>query len=522
MNKKVFPLLFVSILLTSCRGNDVLQYVSYSYDKQEITFPDLDESNYYRKKDFTPIVTKQGDFINMREFLVHSKDNRTHKLMKTTGVRKMLVLPIRFTDSPNDISIEDKTIYIKNAFFGDSSVTKLESVASFYDKSSYGKLKIKGEVAPWFNLNISSREWNKKGSNQTEASRRITLEVLSNYIDNGGDINQYDSDLDGYIDSLFVIYDYPYSNSGNNKSSSDELFWAYVDFIKENEAGLNNAAPYANAYGWASLYFALENSVKSNASTFIHETGHILGLQDYYNTGSRNLGYHYQPLGFFDLMDSNQGDHSVLSKYLLNWTTPKVLKKDQLGDITLTDFSSTGDYLLIPLNEKYNDNPYAEYLLLEYFSPTGLNTPNGLVYQDEDKTGETVNFSFPDVHGLKVFHVDARLAYFEKKVVGTATTIKAFVGEEEGIDVSNTIISFAYTNEIKDNDIYKHNVFYHLLEKSGENTFKDGHLASDDTLWGYGDTFGINTFTVLAEKAGVSFKINALNRNSVTINFAKF
>ena len=524
MKKRYLTLLSILPIAISCQSNSPLVFIPYEFDYPEMNLNiDKEEELYYQKADFTPINAKKGDEVisykYMKEFLLNNRDNRTHKLMDTKGEMNMLVLPIRFTDSPNDIDIKDKTTYIQNIFFGNSEVTKLESVSSFYHKSSYGNLKIKGEVASWFTLDIPSYNWSSKATNQIEASRKMTLEAIDNYVKNGEDLARFDHNQDGYIDSIYVVYDFPYSKN-TSKTSNDELFWAYVDFIKENESSYEI---HPNAYGWSSLYFALNGSQKVDASTFIHETGHMLGLQDYYNTGSRNLGYHYQPLGFFDLMDSNQGDHSVFSKYLFNWSSPKVLKENVEGSITLSIFSNTGDYLLIPF-KGYKDNPYAEYLLLEYFAPEKLNTPNGLKYQDVDKYGDTVIFEYPSVHGLKIYHVDARLGYFKKSVIGSANEFICLVGEEEGHEdeLKEAFVDFHYTNEIKDNEINRRNVLYHLLESSGVNSFANGKLASNATLWGYGDTFGINTYTELAEKAGYSFAVTALTSKDITISFTPY
>lgn len=529
--KKNWLLFLVVPMVVSCQNGGPLEFVPYSFIVDPaITNVDSDTELYYQQKDFTPIQTAKGEYTYMKEFLKDNRDNRTHALMNSTGDNKMLVLPIRFADSPNDISLEDKTILLQNAFFGDSSVTKLESVSSFYNKSSYGQLRLSGDVAPWYTVGskkveggIPERSWTSYSTNQIIATRMIALEALDNYRQSGVDLNKYDNNNDGYIDSLYVVYDFPYSTVTKDKKPDDEFRWAYVDFIKENETSLNTEVPYANAYGWSSLYFAIENGRKVDSSTYIHETGHMLGLQDYYNTGNKDTN-HFQPLGFFDLMDSNQGDHTVLSKYLLNWMSPKILKHDVEGSVTLNIFSNTGDCLLIPLDDKDIHNPYGEYLMLEYFAPEKLNTPNSLKYQDVDKYGKTVIFEFPTVHGLKVYHIDARLGYYKRETIGIANERICFVGEEDKatLPLDNALIDFYYSNEIKDNEVNKRNVLYHLLESSGSNSFRDGNFASNKTLWGYGDTFGIDTFKDLAKRAKVTFIVTSLMRDNVTITFSRY
>ena len=225
-------------------------------------------------------------------------------------------------------------------------------------------------------------------------------------------------------------------------------------------------------------------------------------------------------------MDSNQGDHTVFSKYLLNLSSPKVIKPGVTGKITLRDFSSSGDYLLMPLDGKYDNNPFSEYLLLEYFTPTGLNKPNGVKYQERDIGGNPVTFEFPSAYGLKVYHVDARLAYYEKKPIPTKTRLcyiddpKAEqIVNEKGL--ANILVNFATDNSILDSEVGKVNPLYHLLEASGNNTFKDGKLATNATLFKYGDTFGINTFQELSARAGFTFKVVETGTKKVDIEFTE-
>lgn len=520
MKNKGLLLLFILPLTVSCSRNTILEYVPFTSYLNPIDLNiEEDTDLYYRHKDVTPIKTLKGEYKDFKEFLYNSLDNRTHVHMQNKGENKMLVIPIAFTDSGDEKTLNQHYIYIQNAFFGDTSVNKSESVTAFYNKSSYGNLKITGEVAPWYKLDIASSDWKKKGSSNTDASRRITLEAVKYLVENNLiNINDYDANEDGYIDSVYAIYDYPYSSS----NSDSEFFWAYTDFIKDKEYGLNNNPPYVNAYCWSSSYFAITDSKKSDASTYIHETGHLLGLEDYYNTGNRKQGYHFQPTGFFDLMDSNQGDHTVFSKYLLNWSSPKVIKKGINGKITLRDFSSSGDYLLLPLDDKYQNNPFGEYLLLEYFTPQGLNTPNGVRYQETDINGNLITFEFPNFYGLKVYHVDARLAYYEKKTIPTRTRI-CYIDDPKAEELTKDkeiLVNFATNNSIADKDVGKVNPLYHLLEASGENTFKDGKLATKGTLFKYGDTFGIDTFQELAKRCGYTFKVTNIGTKKATIIFS--
>ena len=72
------------------------------------------------------------------------------------GEPNLLVIPVNFNDyTCNDIDggCSKARQDIEKAFFAKSEYTDWESVSSYYYKSSYGQLSIKGKVSDWFNLN---------------------------------------------------------------------------------------------------------------------------------------------------------------------------------------------------------------------------------------------------------------------------------------------------------------------------------------------------------------------------------
>ena len=85
--------------------------------------------------------------------------------------QKMLVVPVYFTDSSvaNDSSLrETKRKLINNAFFADETGSTYQSVASYYNRSSYGHLRLSGEVTPWISLEESSNDALNQGKNKPE------------------------------------------------------------------------------------------------------------------------------------------------------------------------------------------------------------------------------------------------------------------------------------------------------------------------------------------------------------------
>jgi hypothetical protein len=157
-------------------------------------------------------------------------------------------------------------------------------------------------------------------------------------------------------------------------------------------------------YAWASYDFMYEGygSSEVDGHTYIHETGHVLGLDDYYSYTEGDWG----AAGGLDMMDYNVLDHNAYSKFFLGWSDPFVVDGTKAATtINLSPFESSGQFILI--NDEWNGSAFDEYLAIEFYTPTGLN------YQDSRVGGYPGNnvrgFTVP---GIKIYHVDARLGLF--------------------------------------------------------------------------------------------------------------
>ncbi len=143
--------------------------------------------------------------------------------------------------------------------------------------------------------------------------------------------------------------------------------------------------PFENDDAFTSIF----TPQKLNCETYIHETGHGFGLDDYYDyddTKGMNIG-----AGGGLMMDLNVGDHDPYSKCILNWTDAYIATSD--CKITLGKFEKTGDCVIIPKN--WNGSYYSEYYIIDFYSPTGLN---------EKQAGYS---GLIDSSGIRIFHVDS-------------------------------------------------------------------------------------------------------------------
>lgn len=313
-----------------------------------------------------------------------------------TEVQKLLVVPVSFKDTRKKAT-EDIRQDISKTFFGKASDTGWESVASYYYKSSRGQLTLTGEVTPWINLGTATTEL--KNSSQIE-----DLVIKKIYDTFPGEmLQEYDLNQDGWLDALWIVY------AADIQQNNNETFWAFVSWVN---AESNMDKPYPGVFGWTSYEFMYEGGnaglpqfkgdegkLLVDSHTFVHETGHMLGLTDYYDYDSET-----NPSGGVDMMGNNIIDHNAYSKFLLHWNQPLIPNAIQEETtIRLRPAAQSGDFIL--LNPEWNGSVFDEYILLEYYTVEGLNEKDSRVRYQTDYS-RAVGHNQP---GVRVWHVDSTL-----------------------------------------------------------------------------------------------------------------
>lgn len=305
--------------------------------------------------------------------------------LPSTGDVKVLVIPVEIGNKT--FSTEDLE-KINLAFNGTSEETGFESVSSYYYKTSKGKLKIDAEISPVFQTGKTESYYELLFNRGKDVDCEILDNVLP-LLDPYYDFSEFDYNKDSYIDGIYLIYSCDYSLDDNSP------YWAWCYENTKSNATYDNIK--SGYFVWASISFlddliAEHKQIKVNAETIIHETGHLFGLDDYYDYDEA-VGPD-GGLGGAAMMDSNVGDHDSLSKLLLGWANPTFFKGE--GTYTLNPSESSNECLIIPLRENENDI-LGEYLLIDYFTPTGLN---------DLQAGSYGLFS---KKGVRIYHVDARI-----------------------------------------------------------------------------------------------------------------
>lgn len=358
-----------------------------------------------------PVIGGESHTQNIYEM------NRTNSMntMKTMGEPNILVIPVSFTDY-SVYSTASNREKIRKSFFVDdpsnedsykTSDTSWYSVAQYYYLSSGGKLKIKGTVTDWFDVGIrtdqlidhrtTNPDYKYSGENGTwwllnEAVKWYKNSTKSN-------LEEFDTDDDNYYDLVWLVYNAPDSKTDTNLAST---FWAFTYWNVDNYgvSSKSNKLPYLYCFASYHMLFDGYGKLGIDAHTYIHETGHALGLNDYYSTGTTNKGTPDSfPYGGVDMMDFNIGDHCAYSKYKLGWISPKeVISK--AGTFKLKSTNDTGEFFIV--TPDFYGHPFDEYFVIEYITPTGIN------YLDYRAPYEGNGLQGYNKPGIRISHVDAR------------------------------------------------------------------------------------------------------------------
>ncbi len=332
------------------------------------------------------------------------------KFTPAKGKVPLLVIPV-ITPGDEALATEENWNMIDKAFFGNSTSLNYESVHSYYYKSSFGQLDFTGGTTGYFSPSTIDARYNKF-TGYTEDNVFDLPQIALDWAEKEYhlDLNDYDSNNDGYVDGIWFVY-------LHKASSANTMTWAFTSSTNaENEDGKK---PIANCFGWASIDFindkfasntsgAVFKNSACDAHVLIHETGHMLGLKDYYSYGRDSYGYstNYAPLGEADMMDHNVGDHNPYSKLYLNWITPYVVYGD--CEITIPTSQEKNAVIVIPDDTKSIKkdengnvifNTMDEYLVLDYYSDKNMNSSDYDCY----------NVKHVEGMGARIYHVDNRV-----------------------------------------------------------------------------------------------------------------
>lgn len=397
------------------------------------------------------------------------------------GDVKVLVIPVQIG---NDSFTFTELNKLELAFNGTSEETGFESVNSYYKKASNNLLNITADITPVYKTNKTKNYYETLYNNGEDIEYSIIKGALTS-LNSSYNFDDYDSNLDGYIDGIYLVYSTTYST----EEGSPWWAWCYEYFTDNYEYYDSVEADY---YVWGSIDFLNDRITSTkridvNAETFIHETGHMLGLDDYYdynlNKGAEG------GIGGAAMMDYNVGDHDSFSKAMMGWTNHTVIEES--GTYSLKPSVENNEFLIIPLRD-YDNVLFNEYLLIDYFTPTSLNSV---------QKGHNGLFSVP---GVRIYHIDSR--------------IDPNVGTPKNDSYDEASQTYGYFTIFSFNNSDTEHKLISLIEKDGNNSIISTEFASNSDLFFAGDKLkGITNHSSITKDITVTIDSITAENATVTI-----
>lgn len=442
------------------------------------------------------------------------------------GDVKLLVIPVHIPGCEEYRTDKVKSDIEKTFFGKNDDSLGFKSLSEYYYESSFGQLNFSGTVTDWFDVeeytNIKNANQITQGNDGT-----IVTEILHKAIFWAEsfmkiDLKDYDYNNDGSIDGIWLVYNHlDFKTEYELKAKNDPLysgsdintsFWNFSSW--DWSSAPNIEKPTTSAFSWSSFsmmyssystrdennYINFDLDAKLDSHVYIHETGHLLGLEDYY----ANDDDYYHPMGKATMMDQNICDLDSYSKLILGWITPYVVygtseilipsaTSSKYGAIVIpSNFEEISNDVELAIsrgtidNFTYEFNPFSEYILIDLYTPDGLNK--------KDSTTDVIygKESSPNTSGVRIYHVDSRL--FKARIINydggqLFSYVEGYVWDGYEYDEQNEAILMPISNQkIESLSFQLPNLFDYydqvrLLEATQTNSFSLNGYFNEQSLF---------------------------------------
>lgn len=418
------------------------------------------------KQDFSS-VTYKDSFDNASRLSIDKNTldlDYCNYLTPSTGKVNGLVIPVEFPDA------------VAKKVTSNDILPTYQSVSSYYYNTSYGKLEMSFDVLDWQMMSKKSTYYERISDDyygDAPGASAIIHEVL-NKVEDEVDLTKYDNDNDGVIDSLYIIYSAPID-------SYSDLWWAFQYTVYETNKYDGLEVGY---YVFAGYDFLFEEEQTCNTLTYIHETGHMFGLEDYYDYDDTE-GFSKGGLGGADMMDYNIGDHNPFSKLSTGWVNNPILvnlKDEEETTITIDAFSTNGDCIMICDEYDENKGIFQDYFLLS-------------LIDCEDELN--INQYPYTVDGVRLYRIHGELDSFYEE--GEQFTYYKY---------DNSYTRYNLIDAINNNKIKQLYANYEYMELCAKNS--DLFVAGDSIS-------NLNYYDSLLSKSNYGFEVINIENNKATI-----
>lgn len=293
------------------------------------------------------------------------------------GTPKALVIMVEFSDRKFTFGKEDIDRMFNSTDYDDTSgYHNYSSLAQYMEDCSFGQYRPQFDIVGPYTLSNSVAYYGSNSGGKDRNFAEMITEACT-MADPDVDFTDYDSDNDGYVDLVYIVY----AGYGENWGGSSDYLWpksgvrmlGEYDGVKVYRYGFNQELA-----GYEAFHDSEGKPYLNGIGVLAHEFCHTLGLCDIYPTASWTdvTSYDNQSMEMWDLMDNGENNYNGFAptpltawqRELFGWMQTETLSDPT--DVTLSPIQTGGKACKI-VND--NDDSGNEYYILESI-PNGNGT----------------------------------------------------------------------------------------------------------------------------------------------------
>lgn len=290
------------------------------------------------------------------------------------GSPKALVILVQFADL--NFSVSDPLQSFGDYLNGETPLTNYGlredrnygGVRQYFTDMSEGLFTPQFDIAGPVTLPESWAYYGKNNGSSVDVNLATLIQQACSAVDNDVDFSQYDSNGDGNVDLVYLIYaGYSESITGNSSDciwpKSGTLNGGTYDGVRIQRYGVNNELNY-----YPGRQFSADPQIRINGiGLFCHEFSHTMGLPDLYPTNNSGRTTDNQTMEYWDVMDGGE--------YTDNGYTPTPYtpwEKEVMGWIEIDELIDSPQKILMEEGKAYriSSDENNEYLILQNLQNT--------------------------------------------------------------------------------------------------------------------------------------------------------
>ena len=269
---------------------------------------------------------------------------QARRAKEETGIDRLLaprgaVILVSYPDKAFSQSNKDMTEWAMGEKYTYNGATG--SIHRYFMDQSWGQYDMQIDV---YGPVTVSKEASYYGSNDWSGNDKHPDELVKEacqlaHSECGADFSQYDSNNDGNVDWVVILY----AGKGEADGGTSETIWPHQYDLSYTGMSFKLDGKWVDHYCCLN---EIDGSSKKRCGigTFCHEFSHVMGLPDFYATDNST----HHTLGSWDIMDygpyNNDGNtppsYSAYERWFMGWIEPTLL--NTAATVTLANLNHEG------------------------------------------------------------------------------------------------------------------------------------------------------------------------------------